>query len=209
MKIIIFGATGPSGQQLVIQGLELGHQVTAFARNPSAIRLQHERLNIVRGDIRDALAVETYIQGQHAVLSALGVRKLRRNSILSDGTRNILSAMIRLGIRRFICETSLGVGDSKNDLGKMFTWFFIPVLLKNAFADKEIQEEYIRQSGIDWTIVRPAYLDNGPRTGNYLVWTGRKPAEATNRISRADVAHFMLKQLVTDTYVKKTPGISY
>jgi putative NADH-flavin reductase len=142
-------------------------------------------------------------------LSALGVKKWVRNSILSDGTRNILAAMVRLGVRRFICETSLGVGDSKDDLGKMFTWFFMPLLLKNAFADKEIQEQYIRESGIDWTIVRPAYLDNGPRTGNYLVWTGRKPAEATNKISRADVAHFMLKQLVTDTYVKKAAGISY
>ena len=209
MKLLIFGATGPTGQQLLRQALEQGHQVTALARRPSALGIQHPLLNPIPGDILDVASVESAVAGQDAVLSALGVRKWMKNTILSDGTRNILQAMTRHGVRRFICETSLGVGDSKNDLGKAFNWFFLPVLLKNVFADKEIQERYIQESDLDWTIVRPTYLDDGPLTGNYQVWTGRKPADVTNRISRADTAHFMLKQLITDTYVRKTPGISY
>jgi putative NADH-flavin reductase len=209
MNIVLFGATGPTGQQLLRQALEQGHQVTAFARNPFALGLQHERLRPVKGDILDVNSVDSSIAGHDAVLSALGVRKWLRNTILSDGTRNIIDAMTRHRVRRFICETSLGVADSKADLGRAFKWFFLPVILKSAFEDKEIQERYIKESNLDWTIVRPAYLDDGPLTGNYQVWTGRKPAGVANRISRADVAHFMLKQLVTDTYVKKTPGLSY
>jgi uncharacterized protein YbjT (DUF2867 family) len=209
MNILLFGATGPTGQQILRQALEQGHFVTAFARNPFALGVQHPNLKPAKGDITDLLSVDAAVAGQDAVLSALGVRKWLKNTILSDGTRNILDCMTRHGVRRFICETSLGVGDSKDDLGKAFTWIFLPVMLKSAFEDKEIQERVIRESNLDWTIVRPAYLENGPLTGNYQVWTGRKPAGVTNRISRADVAHFMLKQLVTETYLKKTPGLSY
>jgi putative NADH-flavin reductase len=209
MKLLIFGATGPTGQQLLRQALEQGHQVTALARRPSALGIQHPDLIPIAGDILDVVSVDSAVAGQDAVLSALGVRKWLKNTILSDGTRNILQSMTRHGVRRFICETSLGVGDSKDDLGKAFNWIFLPVMLKNVFADKEVQERYIKESNLDWTIVRPTYLDDGPLTGAYLVWTGRKPAEAINRISRADTAHFMLKQLITDTYLHKTPGISY
>jgi uncharacterized protein YbjT (DUF2867 family) len=209
MNLLIFGGTGATGRQLIRQALEQGHFVTALARDPSALGLGHPNLNPLRGNILDVNSVDAAVAGQEAVLSALGVNKWFKNTMLSDGTRNILDAMSRHGVRRFICETSLGVGDSRNDLGKAFKWIFLPVLLKSAFDDKETQEQYIRQSHLDWTIVRPAYLTNGPLTADYLVWTGHKPAGATGRISRADVAHFMLKQLITDTYLRNTPGISY
>jgi putative NADH-flavin reductase len=209
MNLLIFGGTGPTGQQLLHQALAQGHHVTALARKPSALGIQHPLLTLVQGDILDIASIDAAMAGQEVVLSALGVRKWMKNTILSDGTRNILGAMNTHGVRRFVCETSLGVGDSKNDLGKAFNWFFLPVLLKNVFADKEIQERYIKESNLDWTIVRPTYLDDGPLTGDYQVWTGRKPADLTNRISRADTAHFMLKQLITDTYLHQTPGISY
>jgi putative NADH-flavin reductase len=209
MNLLIFGATGPTGQQLLRQALAQGHQVTAFARSPSAIGFQHPLLRPVPGNILDIASIDLAMAAQDAVLSALGIKKVMKNTILSDGTRNILGVMNSHGVRRFICETSLGVGDSKNDPGQTFAWKVTSVLLKNIFADKEIQEHYIKESNLDWTIVRPARLDNGPLTGDYQVWTGRKPGGITNLISRADVAHFMLKQLITDTYLHKTPGISY
>ncbi len=208
MNLLIFGATGPTGREILKQAVA-GHAVTAFARNPAALEFKAPNLNTVRGDITDAASVAAAMRGQHAVLSALGVRKWKKNSILSDGTRNIIQAMRDQGVRRFICETSLDVGDSRGQLGWLFTWIIRPILLPNAFVDKEIQERYIHDSGLDWIIARPAYLTNGPRLGRYQVWTGPKPKGVSWKISRADVADFMLKQLSDDTYLHKAAALAY
>jgi len=133
----------------------------------------------------------------------------RRTTTLSDGTRNIVSAMEELGVRRFICESSLGIGDSRGQLGFLYDYVLIPVLLRNIFADKELQEKVIRDSKVEWVIVRPAALTNGPRTGAYRSWTGPANAPIRRKISRADTADFMLRQLVEDTYLAKTPALSY
>jgi putative NADH-flavin reductase len=209
MHIVIFGATGPTGREVVRQALDQGHVVTAVARNPAAVTVQHERLKVQQGNILDPVSVEAAVKGQEAVLSALGTKVIRKNTIISDGTRNIIEAMKKNGVRRLIVETSLDVGDSRGELGWAFTWIFRPLLLRNIFADKEVQERIIQDSGLDWVIVRPAYLTNGPQTGKYKVWMGRRPMATTGRISRVDVADFMLKQLTNDTYLRKTPGLSY
>jgi len=132
----------------------------------------------------------------------------RRTTSLSDGTRNILQAMEKLGVTRFVCESSLGVGDSKGQLGPVYNYVLIPLLLRNIFADKEVQEKLIRESHLDWVIVRPARLTNGPRTGRYRSGF-ENTKKSLRKISREDVAEFMLDQLSSDTYLKKTPGISY
>ncbi len=209
MNILVFGSTGPTGRELVKLALEQGHRVTAFARNPDDLVMQHERLIVTRGDITDAAAVAAAMPDQQAVLSTLGVRKIARNSIISNGTRHILDAMKASGIRRFICETSIGVGDSKYQMGWIFDYLILPTLLRNAFADKEIQERYIMQSELDWVIARPAMLTNSKRTGNYLAWVGKRPPSAKMRISRADVAHFMLGQLEETKFVRQAVGLSY
>src|SRR5262249_41175393 len=120
---------------------------------------------------------------------------MKRTTTLSDGTGNIVRAMEKLGVRRFICESSLGVGDSKGQLGLLYNFILIPLFLRNIFADKEAQERVIRESKLDWIIVRPAALTNGPRTGNYQSWAGALDTSIHRRISRADVADFMLRQL--------------
>ena len=132
-----------------------------------------------------------------------------RTTTLSEGTRNVVRAMERLGVRRFVCESSLGIGDSKGQLGFLFNYVVIPLLLRNIFADKQVQEKVIRESNLEWVIVRPAALTNGPRTGVYRSGfeTGDKSIRA--RISRADVADFMLGQVTEATYLRKTPGLSY
>jgi putative NADH-flavin reductase len=207
MKIAIFGSTGGTGKELVKQGLELGYAVTAFARTPAKLdEFKHENLKIIQGDVFNYEEVEKTIIGQDAVISALGNPTLKVDTTTSEGTRNIVKAMQAAGIKRFICETSLGVGDSYEQAGFFFTKIIIPTLLKNAIADKEIQEQIIHESDLDWTIVRPGGLHNKPKTSQYRHGIDKS---ISGRISRADVAEFMLKQINSDEYLRKTPAICY
>ena len=133
----------------------------------------------------------------------------RRTSTLSEGTKNIVRAMEKVGVKRFVCESSLGIGDSKGQLGLLFNYLMIPLFLRNIFADKEVQEQVIKQSNLDWVIVRPGRLTNGPRTGNYKSGFSTSDTSIQAKISRADVADFMLQQIIAEAYLKKTPGLSY
>jgi hypothetical protein len=133
----------------------------------------------------------------------------RKTTTLSDGTRNIVQAMQKHGVKRFVCESSLGIGDSKGRLGFFYTFLLIPLLLRNIFADKEVQERIIKDSVLEWVIVRPAALTNGPRKGVHRDGMAIGHWFFTAKISRADVADFMLKQLTDNTYLRKTPGVSY
>jgi putative NADH-flavin reductase len=133
----------------------------------------------------------------------------RKETTLSNGTKSIVHAMEKLGVKRFICESSLGVGDSKGRLGLLYTYVLIPLFLRGLFADKEVQERIIGDSGLDWVIVRPAALTNGPRRGAYLHGEDIGHWMFTRKISRSDVADFMLKQLTENRYLHMTPGVSY
>ncbi len=210
MNILIIGATGGTGRELVAQALAQGHSVTAFARNPAKIRLTHERLVVTRGDVLDYATVEQAVKGKDAVLCALGHKRwFVPMKILSEGTRNILRAMEEYSVRRFVCETSLGVGDSAGRLGLYYTLFVIPVIVFFYFRDKGRQEQLIRKSNLDWTIVRPGQLTNGKRRGTYRHGEKIGGYITTVRISRADVADFMLKQITDETYIRKSPGVAY
>lgn len=208
MNLVIFGATGGTGQALVQQALDRGHTVTAFVRKASRMRIQHGRLRLALGDVLDYGTVEAAIAGQDAVLSALGHKRwLLKTSILSKGTRNILAAMAKCGVKRFVCETSLGVGDSRGRLGILYTFFMIPFLLYFYFQDKELQEKCIMQSALDWVIVRPAALTNGKQTGAVREGKDVGSRFLTHSISRADVASFMLSEVKDDRYLRDTPGV--
>jgi putative NADH-flavin reductase len=208
MNLLIFGATGGTGRALVEQALDRGHTVTAFVRKASRMRIKHGRLKLAIGNVLDYHTVEAAIAGQHAVLSALGHKRwLIKTSILSRGTSNIVAAMTKCRVRRFVCETSLGVGDSRGRLGVLYTFFLIPLLLYFYFQDKELQEKCIMQSSLDWIIVRPAALTNGKQTGAVREGKDIGSLLFTHRISRADVASFMLAEVTDDRYVKDTPGI--
>lgn len=206
MNLLIFGATGGTGKELLRQALDQNHRVTALVRNPDSVVVSHPNLTIVKGDIADFSSLLKVMPNQQVVLSTLGVRVLRSNTILSDGTRSILRAMSQFGIKRFICETSLGVGDSKDQMDFFFGKIIIPLFLRNVFIDKERQEQVIMESNAEWIIVRPGGLTDGPRTGIYRSGLNK---DIGGKISRADVADFMLKQLSDTTYIRKTPAISY
>jgi len=133
----------------------------------------------------------------------------RRTTALSEGTRNIVRAMEKHGLRRLICESSLGVADSKGRLGIFYNLILVPLLLRGMFADKAAQEQLIRESSLDWVIARPSSLTNGPRKGVYRAGLDIGHWFRPTRISRADAADFMLKQLTDDTWLRKTPGVAY
>ncbi len=209
MKIIIFGATGGTGRKFVEQALEQGHIVTAFARNPAKLDVKNENLQIVQGDVMDSASVERAVQGQDAVLSAIGAPDKSKDPVRSEGTRNIIRAMEQAGIRRFISLSTIGVGDSREMLPFLYKYILVPLFLRHAFADHAIQENYIEQSRLDWTIIRPAALTDGNHTGAYRHGFPVSEKNLKFKISRADVADFMLKQLTDNTYLHKTPGVSY
>lgn len=209
MNVLIFGATGGTGKQLVVQALAQGHTVTAFVRNPAKLAIEAPCLTIVRGDVLDRASVDSTVRGQEAVLSALGAPASQKDTVRSDGTRHILRAMDGAGVRRFVCMTTLGMGDSRALLPFSYKFIIVPLILRQAFADSERQEAEIRQSRLDWTVVRPATLTDGDRTGSYRHGFPATEKGLKIRIARADVADFMLKQLADNTYLHKTPGLSY
>lgn len=209
MKLVIFGSTGSIGRQLVKQALEQGHAVTAFARDPAKLDIQHANLKVFQGDAMDAASVEKAVQGQDAVLCVLGSGGKRKGTIRSEGTRQIIHAMEKAGVRRFICQTTLGVGDSQGNLNFFWKYIMFGAILRDVFADHEKQENYVRQSRLDWTIVRPGAFTDGNRTGKYRHGFPGTDKTTKLKISRADVADFIVKQLADDSYLYKTPGLSY
>lgn len=194
---------------MVEQALAQGHTVTALARNPAKLDLKNANLTTVQGDVLDRAAVERAVAGQEAVVSALGAPASQKDTVRSEGTRNIVRAMEKAGVRRFVYMTTLGMGDSRAMLPFSYKYIIVPLILRHAFADSERQEAQIRQSQLDWTIARPATLTNGQRTGKYRHGFSVNEKGLKIQISRADVADFMLKQLEDKTYLHQAAGLSY
>ncbi len=207
MKLAVFGATGPTGQQVVKQALEQGHSVTALARTPEKLRIQHSSLRIVKGNVLDMAAVEETISGSGVVLSCLGRRSpFRGKGDIWRGTHNIVAAMKKLGARRLIIESAYGAGSSR-DFASLGMKLVTSTLLGWAYHEKGVLEPDVMSSGLDWVIVRPPALRDGPKTGEYRVGE-RLRLSVRNWINRADVADFMLKQVASDEWLRKTPIIS-
>jgi len=210
MKIFIVGGTGGTGRQVIEQALSAGHFVTALVRNPVKLKIVHPNLNVIIGNILEPNTFEHAIKKNEVVISALGHKRFFiKTTILSEGTKNIVNAMEKHKVKRFICITSMGVNDSRFKLGLYYTLFVIPVILLFYFLDKEKQERIIQQSSLDWTIVRPGQLTNGKKRTTYRHGTKLGSYIFTKMISRADVAHFILSELKNGNYIKKSPSIIY
>jgi len=209
MKILIIGATRGIGAQLLAQALEAKHKVTVLVRNPDKITLIDENLTVLKGDICNPAAVSEAVSGQEAVCLTIGVPiTFKPVSVFSKGTLQVIKGMQDRGVQRLICLTGIGAGDSKGHGGFLYDKIFKPLLLKTIYADKDLQEQYVKESGLDWVIVRPAGLTNGPRTQKYRVATDLSGV-TSRRISRADVAHFILSELSEQKYTGQTPLITY
>jgi putative NADH-flavin reductase len=209
-RLLIIGATGGTGRQLVTQALERGYVVTALVRDPSRLRIKHPQLKVIPGDVLDASAVGAAVRDQEAVLSALGHKRFfQPTRILSQGTANVLRAMEAQGANRFVCETSLGIGDSVGRMGVYYSLFVVPVILPLYCWDKTRQEREIEASRVQWVIVRPGALTNGERRGQYRHGLHVGSFLWTVRISRADAASFMLDQLESNQYLRQAPGVCW
>ena len=208
MKILIIGATGPTGLEIVKQGLALGHQVTAAVRRPESASLPQGTI-VVRADVTDAASLVAAAAGQDAVLSSLGSKIDRKpTTLFSQGTRNLLAAMRQAACRRLLCITGIGAGDSRGHGGFFYDRIIQPLLLNEIYKDKTRQEEVVRQSGIDWTIVRPGMLTDGPRTGRFRALTDLTGI-TVGKISRADVAGFLLDHLEDAATFEQTLTLTY
>lgn len=206
MRIAVFGATGTVGQHIVEQALERGYEVTALTRDARRITRTHERLHIVQGDVLDPGAVERAVFGQDAVLVALG--NGRKGVVRAEGTRTIIEAMNRTGVKRLICQSTLGAGDSRANLDFLWKYIMFGLLLRPAYADHQQQEAYVRAGDLEWTTVRPSAFTDGPRTGTYRRGFGVDEKGLSLKIARADIAEFLLDQITDRTYVYRAPGIS-
>jgi putative NADH-flavin reductase len=212
MKIVVFGATGGTGSQVVQQALDKGLEVTAFVRNPVKMKITNPALQIVQGDVLQPGSLESVIKGQDAVVCCIGSPANKAGRLRSEGTKNILKAMMKVDVTRFVCQTSLGYDDSKkilNNTGFVFKKIIVPFLLKKTFADHALQEAYIKETDLNWTIVRPGSLTNGKHRRVYRQGFDYSDPSVKVKISRADAADFILKQLDRNDAGKKIVGLSY
>jgi putative NADH-flavin reductase len=209
MNIVIFGANGPTGQILTQQALAAEHTVVAVTRHPEAFPLQNIHLHVMRGDVFDLASVEQAVAGQDMVLSALGVPYSRKPiTVYSQGTANILQAMKQHGVRRLACVSSGGTNPHADPQeGFVFGKIIKPFFGKTLYEDMLRMEHLVMASDLHWTIARPARLIDTPTVTAYQVAQGYMVPRG-HKTSRADLADFLLKQLITEEYRQKAVAIA-
>lgn len=210
MRVIVFGSTGTVGKHLIEQTLEKGHKVLAFCRDATKLQdFKHPNLSITEGDVFNPNNVNNAVKGQDVVFIALGSGKSRKSTVRSEGTKNIIEAMKTNNVRRLICLSTLGAGESQGNLNFFWKYIMFGWFLKQVFLDHELQEQYVKNSSLDWTIVRSGAFTDGEKTESYRHGFSTNDKSVKLKISRADVADFVLKQLGNTSYLYKTPGLSY
>ena len=208
MKTIVFGATGTIGKLAVQQMLDDGHAVTAFARNPGALDIDHPELTRIAGDAMDETAVAAAIKGHDAVVITLGSGMSRKSRIRSAGTMNVIRGMQAHGVDRLICQSTLGAHESWGNLNFFWKRIMFGLLLRPVFLDHELQENLVRASGLNWTIVRPGAFADGPATGAFKEGFAPTERKLTLKIARADIARFLSRQLSDLRYAREAVAIS-
>jgi len=209
VKVLIIGATRGIGLKLLEQAFDRGHTVTALVRKPQRLKKIDEKVKVIKGDILDRVSVEAAMEDQDAVCCCIGIGPTRKPvTVFSEGMKNVVSSMKMHGVKKLISVTGIGAGDSRNHGGFLYDKIFNPLFLKTIYEDKDREEALIKKSEVDWIIVRPGFLTNGPVTEDYRIITDLRGVKA-GKISRADVAHFILEQLANPTYLGKTPLLTY
>ena len=211
-NIAVLGAAGGIGKQAVLAALDAGLQVTAILRTPAKLDLIHPHLTIVQGDILQPVGLIQHLEGKDAVISAIGAAGLKTTTLYSDGSKNLIRAMQEAGVDRafFISASGLEVNPTHPFLVRFATRFILQKILRKMYADLWAMEKIVKASPIHWTIMRPPRLTDAPATGVYRVAIDQ-PLHNGLKIARADVAHFMIRDLVNANPAtsKKTVEIGY
>lgn len=210
-KIIVFGATGGTGKQVVRQALENGYHVTVIVRNPVAFDLQHSQLEIIKGDVLQLSTFENELEGKDAIISCLGNgTSTKPTNVYSAGIGNIILAMRKAGVKRLMC-ISAGALHTNKEMGffiRNLTKLVLQKILKAPYADMRLMETKVENSNLDWTILRPARLTNKPLTGKYRVAVNTHNKRPYS-ISRADLAGYMLNSIDNLQTYKAKVEIAY
>jgi len=209
-KVLVIGASRGIGLETVkALLLAKGYEVRAFARSASTIPIDDPRLEKFDGDAVDSRDIDRALEGVDAVIQSLGVTfgpgtVLKGTTLFSKSARVLVDAMRANGVKRLIAVTGLGAGDSRGHGGLLYDALIFPLVLKRVYDDKDVEEQIVRASGLDWTIVRPGLLTSGTATGRYQVLTDPKSWHA-GAISRSDVGEFLARQVEERTYIGQTP----
>lgn len=207
MNVLVLGASGATGREVVRQAITQELHVTAFVRNPARLTIDGPTLRVVQGDVGDYAAVAGAVTGQDAVISTLGVsRPLHADPVVIEGVRHTLRAMEEHGVTRLVYLSFIGVRDSRSAAGPLIR-FVARFPLRHEIADHERKEALIRASRCDWTIVRAPKLSNGAATGRCRDGDDITAHSVFPVLPRADVAAFMLRQLHDRRYVRRAPRI--
>jgi putative NADH-flavin reductase len=202
MRVLVLGATGGIGKFVLEFATARGHEVTAFVRSPQKIALKSERLRVVPGDLLHAEQLAQVLLGQDVVLSAFGPATLRRVTTRGEFGTALATAMERSGVRRAVVVSSGLLFEEQNTIGKLLRG----TLFRNLLPDMTAMEATLEKDGLEWTIVRPPRLTNGPLTKSYSVADGRLPKGMI--VSRACVADFMIKEAERPAHVRQIVGLS-
>jgi putative NADH-flavin reductase len=209
MKVTVLGATGKTGRHVVKQALnERGHEVVAFVRDPARLDIRHPALTIVQGDLIDARRVEEAIAGSDAVVSAAGQTKTSPKDLLTVTARHLVPAMEKHGVRRIISLIGAGVLDERDptSFGRRFMHGLMKVVARDLLEDATRHADILRATDLEWVLVRPPRLTDGPRTGATRV--GYFALGPRDSITRADLATFMLDAAASDEHVRAAPMVA-
>jgi putative NADH-flavin reductase len=209
MRLCVLGGTGRTGRELLRQALERGHEVTALVRHPDQAISLGADVDVLEGDATHGPALERALEGQDAVLCALGPRSasaLIRCDLMRSTMNALIPAMKKRGVSRVILLSALGVGQSAGDAPALLRLFF-RAPAREVGRDKAQAEDRLRRSDLDWTVVYPPSLTDGPLSGAYRHGEALE-LRGIPKISRADVAAFMLAQLTDSSYSRRPAIVS-
>lgn len=206
MKVLIIGAAGKSGRAAVEQALAAGHDVTAFVHKAEGY-LSDPNVRVVEGDARDRSAMDSAMLGQDAVIDTIGNKNpLKATTLESSAAATITASMQSSAVRRLVVISMTGEGESLANTN-WYQRLFLSTLLRAEMKDKAAMEAIVDTSGLDWIIVRPPFLNDAPGTGNIHVLSAESK-ETAHKLTRADLAAFMVAQLSSDEYLQKAVAVA-
>lgn len=209
MRVLLLGASGGVGRRILARGVERGHAIRAQTRDAARLADAAEGIEVAAADPTDGAALRRLVAGQQAVVMALGTAPARRTTLFSDVTARLIAAMQAEGVKRLVAITGVGAGETRGHGGFLYDRIIYPLFTRQFYEDKDRQERLIRQSALDWVLVRPAPFKASAGTTPLQAITDVKPDTRLSRITRDEVAIFVLDQLADDRYLHRAVFIGH